>query len=177
MSNSFAHLDLASLSHFSWQILSSSVRLDGKHLWTAIFRCLPWCSMGHSRTIRELSTSSSSGVLVVCFWPFIMRWTVATVSGYVHSWEGFLQETLCIWLYSYLPQLWSVFLSLCFRLTSVAWCCHHHALPLVFARHRQLLLFNFTIIIASELQGTPKAFGLLLVTKYFYNEVLVFLLR
>ncbi len=37
---SFSHLDLGILCHSSLQILSSSVRLDGKRWWTAIFRSL-----------------------------------------------------------------------------------------------------------------------------------------
>ncbi len=59
---SFSHLDLGILCHSSLQILSSSVRLDGKRWWTAIFRSLQRCSigfksglwLGHSRTVTEL---------------------------------------------------------------------------------------------------------------------------
>lgn len=36
--------NLGSLSHFSWQIISSTIRLD-ERLWTAIFRSLHWCSL------------------------------------------------------------------------------------------------------------------------------------
>ncbi len=43
---SFSHLDLGILCHCSLQILSSSVRLDGKRWWTAIFRSLQRCSIG-----------------------------------------------------------------------------------------------------------------------------------
>ncbi len=43
---SFSHLDLGILCHSSLQILSSSVRLDGKRWWTAIFRSLQRCSIG-----------------------------------------------------------------------------------------------------------------------------------
>ncbi len=50
------------LCHSSLQILSSSVRLDGKRWWTAIFRSLQRCSigfksglwLGHSRTVTEV---------------------------------------------------------------------------------------------------------------------------
>ncbi len=42
----FSHLDLGILCHSSLQILSSSVRLDGKRWWTAIFRSLQRCSIG-----------------------------------------------------------------------------------------------------------------------------------
>ncbi len=56
---SFSHLDLGILCYSSLQILSSSVRLDGKRWWTAIFRSLQRCSigfksglwLGHSRTV------------------------------------------------------------------------------------------------------------------------------
>ncbi len=64
---SFSHLDLGILCHSSLQILSSSVRLDGKRWWTAIFRSLQRCSigfksglwLGHSRTVTELLWSHS----------------------------------------------------------------------------------------------------------------------
>ncbi len=60
---SFSHLDLGILCHSSLQILSSSVRLDGKRWWTAIFRSLQRCSigfksglwLGHSRTVTEFT--------------------------------------------------------------------------------------------------------------------------
>ncbi len=54
--------DATSFSHLDLGILSSSVRLDGKRWWTAIFRSLQRCSigfksglwLGHSRTVMEL---------------------------------------------------------------------------------------------------------------------------
>ncbi len=60
--------------HSSLQILSSSVRLDGKRWWTAIFRSLQRCSigfksglwLGHSRTVTELLWSHSFVILAVC---------------------------------------------------------------------------------------------------------------
>ncbi len=59
---SFSHLDLGILCHSSLEILSSSVRLDVKRWWTAIFRSLQRCSigfksglwLGHSRTVTDL---------------------------------------------------------------------------------------------------------------------------
>ncbi len=65
---------LGILCHSSLQILSSSVRLDGKHWWTAIFRSLQRCSigfksglwLGHSRTVTELLWSHSFVILAVC---------------------------------------------------------------------------------------------------------------
>ncbi len=71
---SFSHLDLGILCHSSLQILSSSVRLDGKRWWTAIFRSLQRCSigfksglwLGHSRTVTELLGSHSFVFLAVC---------------------------------------------------------------------------------------------------------------
>ncbi len=70
---SFSHLDLGILCHSSLQILSSSVRLDGKRWWTAIFRSLQRCSigfksglwLGHSRTVTELLWSHSFVILAV----------------------------------------------------------------------------------------------------------------
>ncbi len=71
---SFSHLGLGILCHSSLQILSSSVRLDGKCWWTAIFRSLQRCSigfksglwLGHSRTVTELLWSHSFVILAVC---------------------------------------------------------------------------------------------------------------
>ena len=70
---SLAHMYLGSFSHSSLQIISSSVRLDGEHCCTAIFRSLQRCSisfksglwLGHSRTFRDLSRSHSYIVLAV----------------------------------------------------------------------------------------------------------------
>ncbi len=70
---SFSHLDLGILCHSSLQILPSSVRLDGKRWWTAIFRSLQRCSigfksglwLGHSRTVTELLWSHSFVILAV----------------------------------------------------------------------------------------------------------------
>ena len=74
--NSFKSvLRLMCLSHSSQQILSSSIRLDVKHVWwPAIFRSLHICTMGiksglslgHARTVRDLSRNYSSIVLAVC---------------------------------------------------------------------------------------------------------------
>ncbi len=83
---SFSHLDLGILCHSSLQILSSSVRLDGKRWWTVIFRSLQRCSigfksglwLGHSRTVTELLWSHSFVILAVClgslsFWKVNLR--------------------------------------------------------------------------------------------------------
>ncbi len=86
---SFAHLDLGIFRHSSLQIPSSSVRLDGDHRWTAIFRSLQRFSiglksglwLGHSRTFTELSLSHSSVALVVCL-------------GTLSCWEVNLQPSL-----------------------------------------------------------------------------------
>ncbi len=69
---SFSHLDLGILRHSSLQILSSSVRLDGKRWWTAIFRSLQRCSigfkswlwLGHSRTVIVLEWNCSRTVVM-----------------------------------------------------------------------------------------------------------------
>ncbi len=91
---SFSHLDLGILCHSSLQILSSSVRLDGKRWWTAIFRSLQRCSigfksglwLGHSRTVTELLWSHSFVILAVCLgslscwkvnlWPSMRSWAL-----------------------------------------------------------------------------------------------------
>ncbi len=60
---SFSHLDLGILCHSSLQILSSSVRLDGKHWWTAIFRSLQRCSIRLNSTLAG-PFKNSHGVVV-----------------------------------------------------------------------------------------------------------------
>ena len=102
------HLNLGSLSHSSCYIISSSIRLHGKHMWTAIFWSFNRCSMefksglwlGHSRMDRDLSQSLSSGVFAVCFGSGhcgAERWTIAPVRGHMPSGAGFLQGPLGIW--------------------------------------------------------------------------------
>ncbi len=89
---SFSHLDLGILCHSSLQILSSSVRLDGKRWWTAIFRSLQRCSiefksglwLGHSRTVTELLWSHSFIILAVCL-------------GSLSCWKVNLRPTLRSW--------------------------------------------------------------------------------
>ena len=89
-----------SLSHSSLQILSSSVRLDGEHRCTAIFRSLQKCLigfksglwLGHSRTFRNLSLSYSCVVLAVCL-------------GLLSCWKVNLHPSLRSW------TLWSRFSS------------------------------------------------------------------
>ncbi len=90
---SFSHLDLGILCHSSLQILSSSVRLDGKHWWTAIFRSLQRCSigfksglwLGHSRTVTELLWSHSFFILAVCL-------------GSLSCWKVNLRPSLRSWV-------------------------------------------------------------------------------
>lgn len=73
-------LDLGSLSNPSWQILSSSTNLDGRHLnwrlqvshrssvgWTSVFL------LDHTSTVRDLSWSHDSVVLTICF--MSMSWS------------------------------------------------------------------------------------------------------
>ena len=75
---SLAHLYLGSFSHFSLQILSSSVRLDGERHCTVIFRSLQlmfdWVQVralaGHSSIFRDLSQSLSCVVLAMSFGSF-----------------------------------------------------------------------------------------------------------
>ncbi len=116
---SFSHLDLGILCHSSLQILSSSVRLDGKRWWTAIFRSLQRCSigfksglwLGHSRTVTELLWSHSFVILAVCLgslscWKVNLR----PVWGPEHSGEGFRPGYPCTWPHSSFPRLQPVVL-------------------------------------------------------------------
>ncbi len=92
---------LGILCHSSLQILSSSVRLDGKRWWTAIFRSLQRCSIGFKSglcwAIQEQSQSCCDShsfvILAVCLgslscWKVNLR----PVWGPEHSGEGFVQD-------------------------------------------------------------------------------------
>ncbi len=103
---SFSHLDLGILCHSSLQIFSSSVRLDGKRWWTAIFRSLQRCSigfksglwLGHSRTVTELLWSHSFVILAVCLGSLsCWKVTFGPVWGPEHSGEGFRPGYPCTW--------------------------------------------------------------------------------
>ena len=85
-----AHLYKGSFFHYSLQILSSSVRLDGERRCTAIFRSGLW--LGHSRTFRDLSQSHSCIFLAVCL-------------GSLSCWKVNLLPSLRSWV------LWRKFLS------------------------------------------------------------------
>ncbi len=148
---SFSHLDLGILCHSSLQILSSSVRLDGKCWWTAIFRSLQRCSigfksglwLGHSRTVTELLWSHSFVILAVCL-------------GSLSCWKVNLQPSLRSWAlwrrfssrislsFRPFPRLQPVVLSLQLKNTPTAWCCHHHAslLGLYWTGDEQCLVFS-----------------------------------
>ncbi len=71
---SFSLLDLGILCHSSLQILSTSVRLDGKRWWTAIFRSLQRCSIGFK----------SGLILAVCL-------------GSLSCWKVYLRPSLRSW--------------------------------------------------------------------------------
>ncbi len=134
---SFSHLDLGILCHSSLQILSSSVRLDGKRWWTAIFRSLQRCSigfksglwLGHSRTVTELLWSHSFVILAVCLGS-LSCWKV-NLRPSLRSWALWRRFSSRISLYlaashlsldcnqSSCPCSW--------KNTPTAWCCHHHA--------------------------------------------------
>lgn len=100
VSTSPVHLDLGNISHLSRQILSNSVRLDGKHLWTAIFRSSYRCSTGfnnglwhsHSMTYKEVRRTPVLGLCPA------ERWNISLIWGHEHTpGAGFLQGPLCIW--------------------------------------------------------------------------------
>ncbi len=151
---SFSHLDLGILCHSSLQILSSSVRLDGKRWWTAIFRSLQRCSigfksglwLGHSRTVTELLWSHSFVILAVCLGS-LSCWKV-NLRPSLRSWALWRRFSSRISLYfgrihlsldcnqSSCPCSW--------KTTPTAWCCHHHAslLGLYWTGDEQCLVFS-----------------------------------
>ena len=67
-STSFAYLETAIFAHSSWQNSSSSVRLDGDRLWTAIFKSRHRFSigLGHSKTLTFFALNHSRVALAVC---------------------------------------------------------------------------------------------------------------
>ena len=105
-----------------------SIRMDGKCLWTAIFRSLrcygAWqiksgLLPGHSRTGRDLFRSHSSIVLSVCFRSLLNQ-------GHWHI--MFCSRTFLYLAHSSFPQFWPVCLSLLLRITPIAWCWHNVSL-------------------------------------------------
>ncbi len=151
---SFSHLDLGILCHSSLQIISSSVRLDGKRWWTAIFRSLQRCSigfksglwLGHSRTVTELLWSHSFVILAVCLGS-LSCWKVKP------SAQSEVLSTLEKVFVQDIPVLGRIHLSLdcnqsscpcSWKNTPTAWCCHHHAslLGLYWTGDEQCLVFS-----------------------------------
>ena len=82
VSTSFAHLESAIFAHSSLQSSSSSVRLDGEFLWTAIFKSCHIFSIGfgsglwpsHSNTWIRFDQNHSIVALAACLGSF--RWKV-----------------------------------------------------------------------------------------------------
>ena len=74
VSTSFAHLEMEMFVHSSWQKIWSSVRLDGHHLWTAIFQCCHRFSiefrsglwLGSFKTLTCFDLNHSTVALAVC---------------------------------------------------------------------------------------------------------------
>ncbi len=145
---------LGILCHSSLQILSSSVRLDGKRWWTAIFRSLQRCSigfksglwLGHSRTVTELLWSHSFIILAVCL-------------GSLSCWKVNLRPSLRSWaLWRRFSSRISLYLAAfifpsiatsrpvpaAYKNTPTAWCCHHHAslFGLYWTGDEQCLVFS-----------------------------------
>ncbi len=142
------------LCHSSLQILSSSVRLDGKRWWTAIFRSLQRCSigfksglwLGHSRTVTELLWSHSFVILAVCLGVIVLLEGKPSAQSEVLSTleKVFVQD---------IPVLGRIHLSLdcnqsscpcSWKTPPTAWCCHHHAslLGLYWTGDEQCLVFS-----------------------------------
>ncbi len=101
VSSSFAHLDLGSLSHSSWQTLSSSIRLDAKcdvaiamlHHRDGISQVMssPWCIrpenlFAHALRVQLHLANSKWAVM-----PFLLEWLLCSHST-IKAW---LME--CCW--------------------------------------------------------------------------------
>ncbi len=109
---SFSHLDLGILCHSSLQILSSSVRLDGKRWWTAIFRSLQRCSIGWSTLEKvfvqdipvlghihlSLDCNQSS---CPCSWKTPPQHDAATIM--LHCWDCIGQVMSSAWFSPHIP--------------------------------------------------------------------------
>ncbi len=131
---SFSHLDLGILCHSSLQILSSSVRLDGKRWWTAIFRSLQRCSIGfksglwldHSRTVTELLWRHSFVILAVCLGS-LSCWKV-NLRPSLRSWALWRRFSSRISLYLapfIFPSIATSRPVPAAEKKNTAWCCHH----------------------------------------------------
>ena len=103
---SFTHLDLGISPHSSLQICSSSIKLEGKRQWTAVFKSFQKISMGfesglglgHSRTFTFLFWSHSSVALAGCLGS-LSYWNV-NLHGSLKSfalWSSFFSR-ICLYL-------------------------------------------------------------------------------
>ena len=130
---SLAHLYLGIFFHSSLQILSSSVRLDGKFRCTAIFRSPQRCASGlksglwlvHSRTFRDLSQIHSCVILAV--WLGSLSCWKVNLHPIMRSWALWSRFSSRISLYFALFIFPSILTSL--RVTSTEKHPHNMMLP------------------------------------------------
>lgn len=134
VSTSFAHLETGIFAHSSLQNSSSSARLVGERLWTAVFRSCHRFSigfrsglwLGHSNTGICFILNHSIVALALCLGS-LSCWKVNLCpSSLLQILAGFLPRLSCFWLHPSSHQLWPASLSLLKKSSPTTWCCHHH---------------------------------------------------
>lgn len=128
---SLAHLVLGSLA--SLRQLSSSIRLDGEHRCTMVFRSPQRCLNGfksvfwlsHSRTFTELSWSYSCDVLALLL-GLVTFWKPNPHPRLRALWSRFSSGTVnCTLLHSSSPLSWLVSPFLLLKDIPTPWCYQH----------------------------------------------------
>lgn len=117
---SSAHLDLGGLSHSLWRILSSSVILDEKCLWTAIFRPLWGCFTGFK--FEPLKDSLS--LVPKLFGSghcHAEKWTITPVSGHVQVLLCLRRDNMSVMFSGVLLRGWSFPSIQTLRLCWIGW--------------------------------------------------------
>ena len=119
------HNCILGVSPISLQILSSSIRLDGEHRCTAIFRCLQWCSgWATIQRLVHVATPALSWLCASGYCP-VWRWTFTPV-----WWPGAgIHQGSLYFVHSSFPWSWLVSQSLPLKNITTAQCCRHHASP------------------------------------------------
>ena len=116
VSTRFAHLE--------------SVRLDGEHLWTAIFKSCHTFSIGFrsglwlGRSNTWICFDLNHSIVAGCLGS-LSYWKVNIHPSLLQTLTDSLLKLPCIWLHPSFYQLWPASLSLLKKSIPTTWCCHH----------------------------------------------------
>lgn len=94
-------------SHSPYEILSSTVKLDVKHLWTVIFS-----------PHKDSKTTVSQSSIVLLWVIVVLKWTITLPWGHWSRLYSVTSLYLATLIFLWPLSLW---------ITPTAWCHHHHA--------------------------------------------------